>query len=513
MVCLIARINYAVTPFENDVYVADHDDRWKTVDIWVDAPDLAGNLETNPRVVMNADEKPVVGMTNHVVGRVRNSGAADATNFEVELEILEPWGSGGTWHSLQVDTVAVLDGQVGNPAADYLIISDWVPTAGEHTCVRLHVRTVANDINPDNNRTQENITEFVASPGSPYQEVVSNFQVENPYREQLPILFRVDGLPPGWAADVNPPRPLVDPGDTVMAQVTIQPADAAPLCTREEITLSAYVPMIDTLQRLGAITLGISLKNGASVTLKSWTDCPCECPEQVDQRRPCFVYTRGCTDPAMPNTTVAVVYAAPDGKVHVHRVNTDRSGCFVDLIQADGAPGLWETKAVIEESDCGAPADSGVIVVDTSPQPDERCRELKAKLQELTKILENAIRAKRDDQVKAIYEQIRRILEREETCRDLAAQLEELYAALVDAYFSGAPGSEVESILRKIYELIQETSLYAQAAGAKSVRWYDNDNPTTNCSFGGMNCTLEKVGPPRSVRRGESPGPSGRRAG
>jgi hypothetical protein len=363
------RLNYEVPATQNDVFVAPHDDRWETVDIWVDAPDLSLDLEADPRTVRTANEKPVIGFVNHVAGRVRNLGRADATNLEVELEILEPWGTGGTWRSLKVDTVPLLQGQDTNPSHDYVIVANWTPTAGEHTCVKLRVRTVPNDVNPANNETQENIHEFVTEPGSPYDPVISRFQFENPYNETLPILFRLDGLPADWSYLLAPERPTLAAGATGSGQITLQPPEGAPLCSREEITLTAWVPRVDTLKRLGGLTLAVELKNAAEVTAETRTEC-----KPVRGRlytavaadaayaggldggggfAACRLVTRGCTDPGLPNTQIAIGYSAPDGGTAVRYVVTDEAGCYVDVIPG-AAAGLWQADVVLEEEDCRA---------------------------------------------------------------------------------------------------------------------------------------------------------------
>ena len=167
---------------------------------------------------------------------------------------------------------------------------------------QLWIVGAANDINEANNNTQENIHEFTTTSGSPYQPIISRFQVKNPYKEKLPFFFRIDGLPDGWTYLINPSRPTIGAGRTITAQVILQPKDSAPLCTREEITLQAFVPRVDTLKSVGDITLAVSLKNPVDITHESWSDCDCECPDQED--RQCHIYTRACADPGTPNTQV-----------------------------------------------------------------------------------------------------------------------------------------------------------------------------------------------------------------
>lgn len=428
------RLNYAVPPFENDLYVAPHD-RWKTVDIWVDAPDLTGAFEADPRTVMNADEKPVVGEVNRVYGRVRNLGAADATNFEVELEILDPWGTDGNWRQLKVDTVPLLEGSASMLNADYIIQADWTPVSNRHACVKLRVRGAANDINEANNETQENINEFVSVPGSPYEPVISRFQVKNTFNEKLPFFFRVDGLPEGWNCLINPKRPYIDPGDTITAQVILQPEDAAPLCSREEITLQVFAPRVDTLKSAGGITLSVSLKNGAEITHESWTDCDCYCPDGQTER--CGIYTRGCTDPGTPNTRLAIVYTTPDGESLVRYVNTDEDGCFTDILQAEAQEGRWETTVVMDETECRIGARSGpyVIVVAIS-QPDE-CSEYRKELMELTQALMEAMEKGEESVVKEIYNRIQKVMRSALQCDPAFEEIIQLYKEMLKSFYSG----------------------------------------------------------------------------
>jgi len=199
------RLDYAVPPTENDVYVLPHD-RWKAEDIWIDAPDLTGNFEADPLTVIDANELPVVGEVNKVYGRVRNQGNADATNFEVHLDIREPWGAGGPFRNLNVETVFLLQGQGTNSDAYFLISADWEPVGDVHSCVKLTVYGVPNDNNPDNNWTQENFSVFDTTAGSPFEPVTSRFEVENPYDELITVFFKLDGLPSSWSYTFSPER-------------------------------------------------------------------------------------------------------------------------------------------------------------------------------------------------------------------------------------------------------------------------------------------------------------------
>lgn len=365
------RLNYALPPTENDVYVSDINERWKSEDVWVDAPDVGGNFEADPLAVIDTDEQPVVGELNKVYGRVRNQGHADATNFEVHLEIREPWGAGGPWRSLRIENVPLLQGTDTDDTAYHLISADWYPVGDIHSCVRLSVEGVANDVDLANNWTQENISQFTTTRGSPFEPVTTRFEVENPYTETITVIFKLDGLPSSWSYIVTPERLTIPANGIGSAQITLQPHETAPLCSNEVITVAAYTPRVDTLKQLGAITLQVGLKNPASITAESRLVCGQADPKSTEALtyRPvyiqeCVIHTQGCTDPALPNTQVAVVYTAPDGTTQVHYVTTDEHGCYVDTLSV-AEPGRWETEVVLEEDDCreGAAAPTGTVDV------------------------------------------------------------------------------------------------------------------------------------------------------
>lgn len=356
------RLNYTVPATENDVYVTSHDEHWKAVDIWIDAPDLAGNFAADPLTVINANEKPVVNDLNKVYGRVRNQGHADATNFEVHLDIREPWAAGGPFRSLKIDNVVLLQGQDTNAGAYFLTSGDWTPSGDGHSCVKLTVHGVANDINAENNWTQENVSQFATTRGSPYAPITTRFEVENPFNETITAFFKLDGLPESWSYILTPQRLTLAPKAVGSAQVTIQPADAAPVCSREVITVGAYAPRVDTLKQLGAITLQIGLKNEVTINAKTSTQCGRVDPKTEARLthvstfdRACEMTTQGCTTPAQPNTQVAVVYTAPDGIRQVRYVTTDANGCYSDTVTVTN-PALWETQVVLEESECNEEA-------------------------------------------------------------------------------------------------------------------------------------------------------------
>jgi hypothetical protein len=375
------RLDYSLPDTENDVFVAQHDEHWRSEDIWIDAPDLEGHYAADPLSVRAANELPVVGALNRVYGRVRNQGHADALDVTIHLEIREPWGAGGPWRELSSrKTVPLLQGQDTNPGAHELIMGEWMPSGDPHACVKLWTDAVDRDDQPGNNWTQQNFTDFDSVSGSPYSPVTSRFGVENPFDEPALVLFRVDGLPKRWTYSVTPKRLSLPAHGVGDALVTIQPDNDSQVCSREQITLTAYTPRVDTLKRLGGITLQITLKNPASVTAESSVDCrrrdtmkgtyltADHMPAAWTDPQRCVVLTQGCTDPALPNTQVAVVYTAPDGTREVRYVTTDEHGCYVNTLTIPDS-GTWDVQAIIEPTDCRVGDGSPVETIDVR-QPD-----------------------------------------------------------------------------------------------------------------------------------------------
>jgi hypothetical protein len=379
------RLDYHVPDTQNDVFVAQHDAHWKSEDIWVDAPDLEGNYADDPLSVRTANELPVVGAVNRVYGRVRNQGLADALDVTVHLEIREPWGAGGPWRELTSHkTVPLLQGQDTNPGAYELIMGEWMPSGDPHACVQLWTDAVDRDEQPGNNWTQQNFSDFESVSGSPFSPITSRFGVENPFDEPVPVLFRVDGLPERWTYSVTPERLSLPAHGVGDALVTIQPDNDSEVCSREQITLTAYTPRVDTLKRLGGITLQIALKNPATVTAESTVDCGRrdvmkdtyltghQMPAAWTDPQTCVLRTEGCTDPALPNTQVALVYTAPDGTKEVRYVTTDEHGCYLDTVTVPD-DGLWGVQAVIEPTDCREGAESPTATVDVRPPAPGIC--------------------------------------------------------------------------------------------------------------------------------------------
>ena len=102
-------------------------------------------------------------------------------------------------------------------------------------------------------------------------------------------------------------------------------------------------------------------RNGANVSIKSAVDCtgretkPLSAltAETAHVATQCTISTQGCTDPRLPNQRIAVIYTDPGGTPQVHYVNTDGNGCYSDTITVPTG-GVWETQAVLEETDCRA---------------------------------------------------------------------------------------------------------------------------------------------------------------
>ncbi len=214
--------------------------------------------------------------------------------------------------------------------------------------------------------------------------------------------------------------------------------------------MQAFVPRVDTLKSVGGITLAVSLKSSVDINHDSWTDCHCDCKDQVVEQ--CRIYTRACTDLGIPNTRIAVIYTEQNGSTHVQYVNTDENGCFTDVLQIGAQAGTWTTTVLLDESDCREGARSGpteVVVKPYEPDEPDECIEIRLKLIELTKLMWKYMHSGDDSSVKELYEKIQRLLEIAMECDPKIEQLIPLYERWLDAFFSGR-----EDLLDKLFEAI-----------------------------------------------------------
>lgn len=165
---------------------------WETPDIWVDrqpygaydSVDSGGNPSGN-------GDAPRPNEINRFYARIRNEGAADATSVRVTYYSVTPPGVGdnGTWAPLQTKVLGTIVNN--NQVQDFV---NWVPTVGEHTCLKVVAEQQLGEVSGQNNSAQENV--FVFQPAASVPEpVVMTVAVRNPLEERALVHIGLDGVP------------------------------------------------------------------------------------------------------------------------------------------------------------------------------------------------------------------------------------------------------------------------------------------------------------------------------
>ncbi|MBI4918057.1 MAG: hypothetical protein HY825_19620 [Acidobacteria bacterium] len=198
---------------------------WETADIWIDSQrntygtyaytDAGGNP------VGNGDDA-WVDHDNRVYARVHNYGTGAATNVRVQVYSNSPPGMGDAgpgWDylgTILIPTIAASGQETG-----YLT---WKPTVAAHTCIKAVIVDTPGELLTANNLAQENVTHFDTSPGSPFDPVVLQSVVHNPFDVELPIRIHVADVPYGWAVVTDPPQMTLPPKGQHRVHVAVYPS-------------------------------------------------------------------------------------------------------------------------------------------------------------------------------------------------------------------------------------------------------------------------------------------------
>ena len=232
------RVAYQDQSFQPDVmlfpWTSPPGNTWETTDIWVDSPVNGYNTyrygtwddgSGNQVPVGNGDD-PVIDQVNRLYARVRNVGAATATNAVVNWEITDPPGVGiagaSGWAAIGTVDKNIFPGLANIAPGSFVdVYIDWTPSfpvspedmaAGRfafHTCLRVKLDPVPGETvfgNQDGEREQENISYFQATtPGSggPSFNTVIRLRNDDLFKKKYFYLNYEDDLPPGWKVDVN----------------------------------------------------------------------------------------------------------------------------------------------------------------------------------------------------------------------------------------------------------------------------------------------------------------------
>lgn len=350
-------------PADRDLYLRPGDpDSWKSPDIWVDDPGNGMAPEG-----YDPHDQARAGERNLLHARVWNAGPTDAYDVGVTFSIAEPNPSvGGGYidrHLVYLDRIPA----GGAAIAKYW----WTPRSGvhPHTCVKAILRENEGDPNPENDWAQKNIDVVQSVHGSPYSTVRYHFQATNERSTPQLFYFRVHNVPEGWSWSVEPPKALLDPGQTVQAELKLGPPPDAEDCTTHMVYVTGWTPAGDTLVQTGGTTLQVELRQKTELSVTSEAG---GCKQDPQPRQPCAtVEVRACTTPPRAAGQVILTYQAPESDPVYRTAWTNSEGCAEDLYRlAEG--GDVSVRAEFAGDECAGRAGAeDVVSVPLPPkQPD-----------------------------------------------------------------------------------------------------------------------------------------------
>jgi hypothetical protein len=194
---------------------------WESVDIWIDSPRnnaADGTVvyefheDGKPGVAKLSGDRPWVKHVNSVHARIHNTGgkaaAQDAKDVWVSLSVTSPPGIGdngvapdGTrphWTTIQTKKI---DSVAANSVKE--VTFNWTPDVAAHTCLTVAIMPQFGEIEPHNNRAQENVANFDSPGGSSHEPVILDAEVRSPFSVVRKVDLVVRGLPEGWHAVVD----------------------------------------------------------------------------------------------------------------------------------------------------------------------------------------------------------------------------------------------------------------------------------------------------------------------
>jgi hypothetical protein len=175
-------------------------ERWgpgyETEDIWIDRDPFGSYDFTDPsgNPTGNGDEPRPLEI-NRFYARVHCDGAVDATNVKATYYAVSPPGVGdnGTWTPIDTVTHALIP---ANGSVQGFV--NWVPTVGEHTCLKVAISQQLGEVSGGNNQAQENVFNFQPASASVPGPVKLTVAVRNPLDRETIVFVLLDGVPRGY---------------------------------------------------------------------------------------------------------------------------------------------------------------------------------------------------------------------------------------------------------------------------------------------------------------------------
>jgi hypothetical protein len=375
-------INYTPPSTDFNVRITLGDPFYTSPDIWIDNQLDGGGYAAFDAVNFKGTpvyEQPVGGQENRIYARVHNTGPGVAHDIEVEFKLSAPYHTVGGEGQFDIYKVVLIDNIPSGGYKDVFVI--WQPDAEDdpHNCVRVELKRLVSDTDPNDNWAQQNFTVRNSTTASPYTEITFPFQIRNTESTPQLFYFQTEGIPTGWTHSLSPKKKLLMPGELVVGELKMKPPQTYPACTDHVVQITAWKPENHTLVRVGGIQVDVQLRKRTELTVDAQVT---PCPKDQDSvkrkntsgaqnqytagnngvRKGCAVITtKGCTNPVRANEKIVVCYKDPEGNPVYREVMTDENGCFEDsYVSTEG--GAWEATAYYPGDNCSGP-DTATIKV------------------------------------------------------------------------------------------------------------------------------------------------------
>ncbi|MFZ2898988.1 MAG: S8 family serine peptidase [Saprospiraceae bacterium] len=366
------QINYDPPATDNDMNIRVGDPHWTSPDIWVDSQEDDFDVESG-RAPADRGNAPIAGEDNRIYFTVYNPGPGDAFDVTVSVRVSEPYHTIGGEADFNrfVNQKFYTRIDAGTSVTDFVV---WRPNLGDdpHSCIKVEILEVFNDVNDYNNAAQENVQVEESGTASPYEPVEYRFSVTNPYDYYQLFYFRIENLPAGWTYHFLESKKGLSAHERYEGTLTVQPPDDAEVCTDHQIYVTSWMPRGNTLVQYGGATLQVNLRNRTTLTADTrLVRCDkVNTTAAYERTKPkCYqLYTAGCTDPVRANEEIVLRYEDPDGNPVYRVVMTDENGCYSDTyVVTEG--GEWKVTATYKGDECSGGSSTGgrPVVVPIDP--------------------------------------------------------------------------------------------------------------------------------------------------
>jgi hypothetical protein len=343
--------NVQPSDMKPDPRITPWNNRWESVDIWIDSPtngfDTYASPEGNrdrPAVRSQASSPEIV---NRFYFRIHNDGFTDAKNVQIKGYYALPGMGQSAWTLVGQTTFGSI--APGGDVTSYFnwVVPDGIPDA--HACLKIEIQDDASDLNLANNLAQENVFEFETVQNSPWHARSQQLLVENPDTKRLAhVRVDVENLPDQWAVRIWPESFVLAPGASQQVDFTIYPGGPpAKPSDGYEAGYIAQTPVVAyaTYENMEPVVIG-------GVTARTRLTLPTKLTLDVIDAMTGGAVLGGCLSVdgmPLPNRSIGVQIANAK-KADFLYANTDQRGCY-QVTLSRLMPGAWQAEAFYEGMD------------------------------------------------------------------------------------------------------------------------------------------------------------------